>query len=140
MYFPQPIRESIVLMDKVYFFVHYHGAFGRGNIRSSHANNFGVLYYECTNSPFILYKTYLEFMCRIVYNIVDKKVLSLLVSNSESKCRLFTVCDHDNCLGAIKNRIKSVDFKETKKFSLRVIEISCEHIDPDFVNYDYMNY
>lgn len=42
-------------MEKVYFFVHYHRAFAKGNIHASYVSNFGVLYYECINSPFILY-------------------------------------------------------------------------------------
>ena len=54
-YFPQSIREGIVLMEKVYFFVHYHGAFAKVNIHASYVSNFGVLHYECINSPFILY-------------------------------------------------------------------------------------
>lgn len=55
-YFPQSIREGIVLMEKVYFFVHYHGAFAKVNIHASYVSNFGVLHYECINSPFILYQ------------------------------------------------------------------------------------
>ena len=54
-YIPQSIRVGIVLMEKVYFFVHYHGGFAKGNIHASYVSNFGVLYYECINSPFILY-------------------------------------------------------------------------------------
>lgn len=55
-YIPQSIRVGIVLMEKVYFFVHYHGGFAKGNIHASYVSNFGVLYYECINSPFILHQ------------------------------------------------------------------------------------
>ena len=75
--FPQLVQEDIVLTEKVYFFVHFHGAF---NVkRKQIVNNFGVLYYESISSPFLLYKTYLEILCTIVYNFVEKKILPLFI-------------------------------------------------------------
>ena len=74
-FFQSSIREGILLMDKVYIFVHYHGAFANKKNCSGYSNNFGASHYECINSTFILYKTYLELLCRIIYNNVDKKIL-----------------------------------------------------------------
>ena len=56
--FPQFVREDIVLMDKIYFFAHFHGTFS--GKRKKIENNFGALYYESICSPFLLCKTYLE--------------------------------------------------------------------------------
>ena len=42
---------------------------------------------------FLLYKTYLEILCRIVYNFVDTKILPIFINNGLSVCRSRTVCD-----------------------------------------------
>ena len=89
--FPQFVREDIVLMDKICFSVHFHGTFS--GKRKKIENNFGALYYERICSPFLLSKTYLEILCRIVDNFVDKKILSMFVNNGFSVCRNKTVCD-----------------------------------------------
>ena len=85
--FPRLLREGIVLMNKIYFFVHFHGVLGIKRI-----NNFGMLYYESVSSPFFFYKTNLEILRRIVYNFVEKKILPLLISNGFSAYRNKTVC------------------------------------------------
>ena len=73
--FPQLLQEGIVLMEKIYFFVHFHSAF---NVkRKQIVNNFGVLYYESISSPFLLCKTYLEILCTTVYNFVEKNLASV---------------------------------------------------------------
>ena len=89
--FSQFIREDIVLMGKICFSVHFHGTFS--GKRKKIENNFGALYYERICSPFLLSKTYLEILCRIVDNFVDKKILSMFVNNDFSVCRNKTVCD-----------------------------------------------
>ena len=104
--FPQLVQEDIVLMEKVYFFVHFHGAF---NVkRKQIVNNFGVLYYESISSPFLLYKTYLEILCMIVYNFVEKKILPLFINNGFSACSGRTACDRRLCQGSCKNKNKFI--------------------------------
>ena len=64
--FPQPVQECIVLIDKIYFFVHFHSTF---NVkRKPIVNNFDVLYYESISKPFLMCKIYFETLCRIVFN------------------------------------------------------------------------
>ena len=64
--FPQPVQECIVVIDKIYFFVHFHSTF---NVkRKPIVNNFDVLYYESISNPFLMCKTYFKTLCRIVYN------------------------------------------------------------------------
>ena len=108
-FFPSSIREGILLMDKVYF------AFANKKIYSGYSNNFGVLYFECLNSPFILYKTYLELLCGIIYNNVDKKILPGFLSELKDDCRELSFCDHRNCIATNtkKNKVSFIVIKET---------------------------
>ena len=70
--FPQPVQECIVLIDKIYFFVHFHSTF---NVkRKPIVNNFDVLYYESISKPFLMCKIYFETLCRIVFNFEMIKV------------------------------------------------------------------
>ena len=100
--FPQPVGEGIMLKDKIYFFVHFHCTIS--GKRKQIENNFGTLYYESMCSPFLMYKTYFEILCRIVYNFVDKKILPLFINNGFSACRNETVCDLRQCQGSRKNK------------------------------------
>ena len=120
-------------MEKIYFFVHYHGALAREDNRERHANNFGFLFHECISSPFLLYKTHLELTCRIVFTVVDKEILPLFLSELRSSYRSLTVCNYRYCLGSRKDKVKHIIFKEVTIFYLRIIEISCDHVDPSFV-------
>ena len=70
--FPQPVQECIVVIDKIYFFVHFHSTF---NVkRKPIVNNFDVLYYESISNPFLMCKTYFKTLCKIVYNFEMIKV------------------------------------------------------------------
>ena len=127
--FPQLVREGIVLMDKISFFVHFHSTFSMK--RKQNINNFGVLYYESISSLFLLYKTYLEILCRIVYNFVDKKVLPLFINDGFSVCRNITVCDQRLCQGSRQSN-KFIIYHEMTDFCLRFGEIYSISRDPRF--------
>ena len=60
-FFPSAITEDITLENAVPLFVHYHGTIYscRDKNFENYYGSFGVLYYECINSPFVLYKFYL---------------------------------------------------------------------------------
>ena len=50
--------------------------------------NFGMLYYEVVNSPFILWKFYLNILGRIVLNHCDKYIIPALLSGLDTDdCR-----------------------------------------------------
>ena len=99
------------------FFVHYHGA-----LSSYQFQNFGVLYCECINSPFILYKTCLELLCTVIYNNVNKKnfclVFNLVLKRSVEIC-LFAATS----LATMRNKVSCIVLKGTKKFCLKIISI-----------------
>ena len=60
-FFPSAITEDITLENAVPLFAHYHGIICscRDKNFGNNCGIFGVLYYECINSPFMLYKFYL---------------------------------------------------------------------------------
>ena len=79
-------------------------------------------------------------MCKIVYNFVDKKILPVFINNRFSSCRSKTVGDRTPCHGSQKNKNKFIISREMAAFCLRIIDISCMLIDPDFVKFIFVNY
>ena len=77
-FFPKAITEDIVLENAVFLFVHYHEIIYSSRDRNFENNfgNFGVLYYDCINNAFMLYKFYQEVLCRIIFNNVTKKIFT----------------------------------------------------------------
>ena len=75
-FFPKAISEDIVL-ENCFLFVHYHGIIysSRDSNFENNYGDFGVLYYECINSAFMLYKHYLDVLCRIIFDNATKKIL-----------------------------------------------------------------
>ena len=102
-FFPSAITEDITLENAVPLFAHYHGIICscRDKNFGNNCGIFGVLYYECINSPFMLYKFYLQVLCRIIFNYVTKKILPKLLSdydaNSFHKCQQRTICNKQLC-------------------------------------------
>ena len=77
-FFPKAITEDIVLENAVFLFVHCHEIIYSSRDRNFEDNfgNFGVLYYDCINNAFMLYKFYQEVLCRIIFNNVTKKIFT----------------------------------------------------------------
>ena len=91
---PSALVENFDFLENgVQFFVHYHGIIYKGRNKNFHNNydNFGVIYYESVNSPFMLYKIYLEILCRVIFNSLLKNVLPLILADFDrkrvSRCR-----------------------------------------------------
>ena len=84
-------------------------------IYSGYSNNFGVLYFKCLNSLFILYKTYLDLLCGIIYNNVDKKILPGFLSELKDDCRELSSCDHRKRIATNTKKSKAsfIVIKET---------------------------
>ena len=102
-------REGIVIMEKIYFFVHYDGTLSRKEEdRERITTNFGVLYQEYITTPLLLWKMYLDIMCRIIYNIAYKEIFPLLLSELRDDCRDFSVCNNENCPDRKKNKVKYI--------------------------------
>ena len=86
--FPYVTRE-IVSANKIFLFADTN-AYRRKN--DLFETSLSSLYYESFNSPFLLWKFYLDVLSRVVFNQTNKHVLLMLLSGNETDCRKFTVC------------------------------------------------
>ena len=137
--FPIAIRDGIVTTEKNHIFAHTNALiykddpFGR-------SKNFGFLYYESISSPFLLWKMYIDLLCRIVCNISEKFILSVLFSNIKCSCRNFTVCTDENCPSLKPNVIRTIFYKRLVEFCLCLVRASCKNVNADFIFDVFKNY
>ena len=140
-FFPNAITEDIILENDVFLFAHYHRIIYSSRDRNFENNygNFGVLYYECINSAFVLYNFYLEMLCRIIFNNVDKKILPKLFSDYDANnlydCRQSTIYNKKLCPAFEKKQITSVLIKETAYYCLHVLKLNQTCINTDFIKH-----
>ena len=80
-FFPGAFTEMISLENDVPLFEHYHHIIysSRDKYFENNYGNFGVIYYESVNSSFMVYKFYLEMICRVIVNNVIKKHFTNIV-------------------------------------------------------------
>ena len=135
--FPCEITGGIVSANKIYLFAHTNAYCGKNDPLGT---NLGSLYYESIDSPFLLWKFYLDVLSRVVFNQINKHVLLMLLSDNEIHCRKFTVFNEKNCSGVRKVRIKTIFYQELVSFYKTLCEVSCSNIDPFFVTYAFKNY
>ena len=115
--FPTQLKEGIWVTQKINLFVH-------SNIAAKNdlfELNFGSLYHESINSPFLLWKAYLDILCKIVFNVSYRFIFPLIVSSIGVNCRNFTVSSSTNCsnLKIIKARV--IFFRELVVFCRKII-------------------
>ena len=79
--------------------------------------NFGILFYESMNSPFMIWKLYLDILCRVVFNVCDKSVLPVILSGVTDDCRRYTACTSKNYSNMKINKIKAIFFREIVFFA-----------------------
>ena len=83
-----------------------HVEFGPDRQRPYSPNNYGVLYYEVINSPFMISKTYLDIFGNIILNQCDKYLLTALFANENfGECKRSTSCSVNNCFPMKKRRL-----------------------------------
>ena len=70
--FPVLLRSSVLYVSEVHLFIHTN--FSKDHQRPYSKNNFGVLYYEVVSSPFLLFKSYLDIIDRVIFNLCDKNL------------------------------------------------------------------
>ena len=81
-YFPCNFVHDVFL-NQISLFIHYHGII-YANTDKDFENiygNFGVLYYEEVGRPFLLYKFYLEILCRVIFNKFFTKVMPIMFND-----------------------------------------------------------
>ena len=127
-------------------FVHYHGIIysSRDKNFDNNYDNSGAPYYESVNSSFMLYKFYLEVLCRVIFNNVLKKVLPIVLSdfdtNTFSAWKKRSFCRRNFCTGTERKKIISIVIKETAYFSLHILKLNNDCINVDFVSQIFNGY
>ena len=92
LFFPKELlSDDIFVADDVSLFVHYHSIMYSAHDNDFENGNFAVVYYKSVNSVFMLYKFYLKVLCRVIFNNIFKKVLTIILKdfnqNMSSSCR-----------------------------------------------------
>ena len=101
--FSNQLKQGIIMTQKVPLFVDTKHA----NIFMSNDRlNFGSLWCESIDSSFVLWKFYLDILCRIVFNVSHKLIFPLLITGIDVNCRDFTVCTSTNCSSLKKVRLR----------------------------------
>ena len=95
--------------------------------------NFGILFYENTNSPFMIWKLYLDILCRVVFDVCDKFVLPVILSRVIGDCRRYTACTSKNCSNMKISKIEAVFFGEIVCFCKRLAKFSSLSVNPQFI-------
>ena len=84
-----------------------HVEFGPDRQRPYSPNKYGVLYYEVINSPFMIFKTYLDIFGNIILNQCGKYLLTALFANENfGECKRSTTCSVNNCFPMKKKTIR----------------------------------
>ena len=125
---PVQLRKGMVITEKVYLFAHTNVFIKNHLFRS----NFGSLYYESISSPFLLWKSYLDILCRAIFNVSYKFVLPILVSGVDLNCRKFTAYTSRNCSGLKVKKVRAIFFKKQVEFCNKLSRTSCLNVDPYF--------
>ena len=137
-YIPMELQFGVAAAKDINLFVHTNvcdkkHAFDR-------YTNFGIVFYESMNSPFIIWKLYLDILCRVVFNLRDKSVLHVILSGATGDCRRYTACASKNCSNMKLNKIKAIFFREILCFCKRLAAISSLSVNLQFINYVFITY
>ena len=79
------MRSSVLYVSEVHLFIHTN--FSKDPQRPYSKNNFGVLYYEVVSSPFLLFKSYLDIIDRVIFNLCEKNLLPVLMKDRKKMYR-----------------------------------------------------
>lgn len=126
--FPILLRSSVLYVSEVHSFIHTN--FGKDRQRPYSEDNSGTFYYEGVTSPFILFKSYLDIIGRLIFNFCDKNLLSVLFK------------DRRFCRSRIKavNKIKENVFLFACKLIKRLVVSMCQSVNPNAAYEVYENY
>ena len=96
-------------------------------------DNFRCLFYESINSPFLLWKFYLDIQCSIAFSICNKILSPAFLHDPNSNCRDYTVFTSGNSSGLKENRVRSILFWETVTFCKQLTEFSSLSVNPYYI-------
>ena len=83
---------------------------------------------------------YPDMLSRIVFNISEKSVLPILISNVKGNCRSFTACATEKCPGLKSKRIRVIFYKRLVEFCFYLVQSSCKSMNSYFIFDVYRNY
>ena len=129
--FHPSIREGIVLAEKIYIFTHTN-VFIDKNDPFGRSANFGSLYFKSISSPFLLWKMYLDTICRIAFSASENFLLPIFISSVRGNCRDVTACTKESCPGLKGKEIKALFYKKLVKFCLCIsldVSVSTMYIE-----------
>ena len=107
--FHPSVIEGVVLAEKIYILVHTN-VFNDKDDLCGRSANLGSLYYESVSSLFLLWKLYLDTVCRIAFNVPEKFLVPIFISNVGDNCRTATACNKENYSGLKPKVIKTFLF------------------------------
>ena len=135
-----------IYLDKISLFLHYHGiiyARRDKNFENSYGN-FGVLYFEEVDRPFLLYKFYLEILCRVIFNNFLKNVMPIMLNdfdlNENFICRRKRFCDRKACSGNERKQIISILVKKTAFFAFEIVNLNNIYPNIEAFKHIFYNY
>ena len=126
-HFPSQLSYGIISGGCVNLFVHS-SVIDRQKVFDESAN-FGTLFYEVINSPFMLLKFYLHILAGIIFNCSYKYILPALLSGFKDDCRKHIVCTASTCFGL-----------NALKFSKELAEHSCMCVNSYYIIDVFNNY
>ena len=126
-HFPVHLIYGIISDDHVNLFAHSSVTDKQKIVNEN--GNFGVLFYEVINSPFLLWKFYFDVLARIVFNCCDKYILPTLLSGLNDDCRNYTVCTQSTGFGLKKVKVKEIVFEVALKLSKKLAEQCCMSVN-----------
>ena len=137
--FPIFLRSTVTFNSEIPLFVHVQC--GPDRQRSYSKNNYGVLYYEFINSPFMLFKNYLDILGKIILNQCDKYLLpALCKGENEQICRRHTACSVKNCFPIKKRRITQFVYLSAVKLIKRLAVTMCQTVNSNTIPECYDTY
>ena len=110
-YFPVQLSYGIIIDGHVNLFVN--SSVNDRQKLFDENSNFRALFFEVINSPFLLWKFYLDVLARIVFNYCDKYFLRTSLSDLTDNCRNYTICALFSCHNMKKNKVKEIVIKAT---------------------------
>ena len=124
---PNQLKQGIIMTQKVPLFAH------TNIVMKNDKSNLGGMYYQSINSSFMLWKFYLDILCRIVFNVSHRFIFPLLMSGIDLNCGEFTVYTSTNCSNLKKSNVKAIFFRELVLFCKKLSEFCCDYVDSYFI-------
>ena len=109
-------------------------------IKKTPLKEFLILYYENISSPFLVWKMYLDIIYRIPFNVSERFILPVFISNIKGNCRNFTACTKETCPGLKRKTIETLFYKKLVEFCLYVLHASCKNVNDNFIHKVFNTY